>query len=320
MTEQRQILQEKTKEIEEIEKTMQRYKVIALASLQKVRAAQLQELRKKLRSDAYLLVIKNSLMKRAIAKSQSKPNLDKLEAHLVGATIYLFTDLNPFKLVLLLEKSKVITTAKSGDTAAFDVIVPAGNTGQPPGPIISQLGAVGLKTRIESGSVWINKDTLVVKKGEVISQQLAPILSKLGIKPVEAGLVLKTVYDEGTILTEEQLRIDLDKIREDVKEAHRTAFFLSINSAYTAPANIGFLLQQAHQDAYRLSVNENIHTKETIVDILRKANMQMLSLKAHLDQPEEKAEEKPEDKAKKKPEKEPEKEPEKKTEKKTQKS
>ena len=153
MTQQRQILQQKAKEIKEIEDIIQQYKVIALANLQKVRAAQLQELRKKLQRDAYLRVIKNTLMKRAIAQSKDKPNLDELEGQLTGSTIYLFTNLNPFKLVLLLEKSKVKTTAKSGDVAAFDVIVPAGNTGQPPGPIISQLGAVGLKTRIESGSV-----------------------------------------------------------------------------------------------------------------------------------------------------------------------
>lgn len=289
MTEQRQILQEKAKEIEEIENIMQQYKVVALASLHKVRAAQLQELRKKLQNDAYLRVIKNTLMRRAITKSKNKPKLDKLEDHLAGSTIYLFTNLNPFKLVLLLEKSKVKTTAKTGDIAAFDVVVPAGNTGQPPGPIISQLGAVGLKTRIESGSVWINKDTLVVKEGETISERLAAVLSKLGIKPVEAGLVLKTVYDNGAIITEEQLHLDLDKTRKTVEEAYRCAFYLSLNSAYTTPDNIGFLLQKAYQDAYVLSVNEDIPTKETVADILRKAHIQMLSLKARLDIVKEKA-------------------------------
>jgi len=289
MTEQRQILQEKAKEIEEIENVIQQYKVIALASLYKVRAAQLQELRKKLQKDTYLRVIKNSLMKRVIMQSKNKPNLDKLEDHLTGSTIYLFTDLNPFKLVLLLEKSKVITTAKAGDIAAFDVIVPAGNTGQPPGPIISQLGAVGLKTRIESGSVWINKDTLVAKEGDTISQRLATILSRLGIKSVEAGLVLKTVYDDGVIITEEQLHLDIDETRKTVEEAHRYAFYLSVNSAYTTPDNIKFLLQKAHQDAYKLSVNEDIPTKETVDDILRKAHMQMLSLKTRLDMVKEKA-------------------------------
>jgi len=289
MTAQRQVLQEKAEKVEEITEVMQQYKVIALADLQKVRAAQLQELRKKLQSDAYLRVIKNTLIKRAITQTKDKANLDKLDEHLAGSKIFLFTNLNPFKLVLLLERSKVQTTAKTGDIAAFDVVVPAGNTGQPPGPIISQLGAVGLKTRIESGSVWINKDTLVVKKGEAISERLAAVLSKLGIKPVEAGLVLKAVYDDGLMIVEDQLRLDLEKTRREVEEAYRYAFSLSINSAYITPQNSVFLLQKAHQDAYRLSINEDILTKETACDILRKAYMQMLSLKAQLDTVKEKS-------------------------------
>lgn len=289
MTEQRQVLQEKAKEIEEIRKIMEQHKVIALASLQKVRAAQLQELRKKLQRDAYLRVIKNTLIKRAISKSKDKPNLDKLEEHLAGSTIFLFTNLNPFRLVLLLEKGKVRTTAKAGDVAAFDVVVPAGNTGQPPGPIISQLSAVGLKTRIESGSVWINKDTLVAKEGEAISEQLAVVLSKLGIKPVEAGLVLKAAYDDGVIINEKQLLLDIDDARKTVEDAYRHAFYLSVNSAYTMSENVAFLLQKAHQLAYLLSVNGAILTKETVEDVLRKAHMQMLGLKAKLGVAKEKA-------------------------------
>ncbi|MFP3984814.1 MAG: 50S ribosomal protein L10 [Candidatus Bathyarchaeia archaeon] len=283
MTMQRQILQEKAKEVEALGNLIKQYKVIALADLKKVRAAQLQELRKKLQDVAYFRVVKNTLMKRAISQVESKPNLEKLEENLGGSKIFLFTDLNPFKLLLLLEKSKVKTTAKAGDIAAFDVIVPAGNTGQPPGPIISQLSAVGLKTRIESGSVWINKDTLVVKKGEPILDRLAAVLSKLGIKPVEAGLKLKVAYDDGTIMLEDQLQLDFEQNRRNVEDACREAFYLSINTAYTVPENIMFLLQKAQQDAYRLSVNENILTKETVVDILRKAYNQMLSLKTNLD-------------------------------------
>jgi len=289
MAQQRQVLQEKVEAVKEIEGVMKQYKVVALASLQKVRAPQLQELRKKLQNDAHLRVIKNTLIKRAIAQAKDKPNLEKLGDQLTGSTIFLFTNLNPFKLVLLLERSKVKTTAKAGDIAAFDVVVPAGNTGQPPGPIISQLGAVGLKTRIESGSVWINKDTLVAKKGEAISERLAAILSKLGIKPVEAGLALKAVYDDGTVLTEEQLHLDVDETRRNVEEAYKQAFYLSITSAYTIPESIKFLLLKAHQDAYRLSVNENILTEETIADILKKAYVHMLSLRTRLDIAKEKA-------------------------------
>ncbi len=282
MTPQSKILQEKTKEIEEIGNIMRQYNVVGLASLQKVRAAQLQTLRKKLRSSTHLRVIKKTLVKRAIEQAKNKPNLAKLESYLTGPTIYLFTNLNPFKLVLLLEKSKVKTTAKTGDIAAFDVVVPAGNTGQPPGPIISQLGAVGLKTRIESGSVWINKDTLVVKKGEVIPERLAAVLSKLGIKPVEGGLVLKAVYDNGTIIAEELLQVNAEKTRRAFGDAYNIAFHLSVRSGYTTPENIGFLLRKAHDDAYRLSVNEGVPTKETVAELLVKAYVHMTRLKTAL--------------------------------------
>ncbi len=283
MKAERQVLQLKAREIEEVCNTLQQYKVIALASLEKVRAAQLQQLRKKLEKDAFLRVTKNTLIKRAIAQVKDKPNLEIIGEHLTGATIYVFTNLNPFKLVILLQKSKVITTAKAGDIAAFDVIIPAGNTGQPPGPIISQLSAVGLKTRIESGSVYISKDTLVVKEGETISERLAAVLSKLGIKPVEAGLSLKAVYDDGMMITEEQLDLDLNETRKAIEEAHRFAYYLAMNSTYPTGETISPLLQKAHQDAYNLSLNKDIFTRDTIIDIFRKAQMQASSLKNQLE-------------------------------------
>lgn len=277
-----QVLQKKISEVEEVAQLIRKYKVVGIASLQKVRAAQLQEFKKNLADKVFMRVIQNTLMKRAIENSNEKPELKKLVEYLVGSNIYLFTDLNPFKLALLLEKGKVITTAKSGDIAAFDVMVPAGNTAQPPGPIISQLNAVGLPTRIESGSVWITKDTLVAEKGDAISERLASILSKLGIKPVEAGLVMKVAYDEDMIITEEQLRIDLDEIRRSIENAHADAFGLSLSLAYPTMENTEMLVQIAYQEAYVLAINAAIPTKETIKDLLRKAHTKISSLTNYL--------------------------------------
>ncbi len=273
-----QVLQEKLSEIEEITQLIKNHKVIGIASLQKVRAAQLQELKKKLSDKMYMRVIKNTLMKRAIENCKEKTELEKLEEHLTGSNTYIFTNLNPFQLVLLLERGKVTTTAKAGDIAAFDVIVPAGNTGQPPGPIISQLNAVGLPTRIEAGSVWINKGTLVVRKGEVISERLASVLSKLGIKPVEAGLAVKVAYDDGLIITQEHLLTDLNKTKQSLGKAYADAFTLSINAAYPTNENIILLIQISHKEAYALSLGAVIPTKETIIDLIRKAHMEMSSL------------------------------------------
>jgi len=286
----RQIMTEKTKEVDEIRDLIKRYKSVGVASLQKVRAAQLQELKKKLENNAYLRVTKNTLVRRAIDECKDKHGIEKLKELLSGSNIFLFTNLNPFKLSLLLEKSRVKTTAKAGDTAAEDIIVPAGNTGLPPGPIISQLGSVGLPTRIEAGSVWISRDTFLAKKGDVIDARLASVLSKLGLKPVEAGLSLRVMYDEGLIMTSEQLRLDLEAIKHDVEEAHASAFNLSLNAAYPVAENATFLVQFAHQSAYNLAINAGIPNRETTADLIRKANMEMISLSSRLPKMNEKTE------------------------------
>jgi len=278
----------KADEVKEIKGFLSQYNAVGIASLEKVRSAQLQKLRKKLEKSANFRVVKNSLMTRAVSETNDKAGIDKLEEYLTGPNLFLFTNLNPFKLVILLEKSRVKATARAGDLAAFDVIVPAGNTGLPPGPIISQFTAVGLRTRIESGSVWVSKDTLVVKEGEAISAQLASLLSKLGIKPVEVGLSLKVVYDDGLILTEEDLTVDLDEFRRSVEEAHQFAFILSLEAAIILPENISFLLRRGHQEAYSLALNAGIPAKDTIADLVRKANMEMLSLSEKLDEVEKK--------------------------------
>lgn len=284
-----QVLQEKMDEVQEIAQLVKQHKVIGIASLQKVRATQLQAFKKNLQGKVYMRVIKNTLMRKAIEENaKEKPDLNKLLDHLTGSNVYLLTDLNPFNLALTLEKGKVKTTAKSGDTAAFDVVVPQGNTGQPPGPMISQLNAVGLPTRIEAGSVWVSKDTLVVKKGEAISERLASVLSKLGIKPVEAGLAMRIAFDEGLIITGEQLKIDVDGTKKSVQSAYADAFALSLSVAYPTADSVVALLQVAHREAYALSVGAAVPTKDTILDLIRKAHMEMLSLSSRVPTVEEK--------------------------------
>jgi len=272
----------KADEVKELASLLSQYNVIGIASLQKVRASQLQQMRKKLEENAFLRVAKNSLLKRAIAEAKDKPGIDRLEEYLKGPNLFLFTNLNPFKLALLLEKNKVKAAARGGDIAAFDVVVPAGNTGLPPGPIISQFNAVGIRTRIDGGSVSVAADTVVAKKGDVISVQLASLLAKLGIKPVEVGLSLKVVYDEGLILTEDELKLGLDEFRRQIEDAHQFAFNLSLEAAYPLPENIGYLLTLAHQKAYALALNAGVPTAETVADLVRKARAEMLSLSARL--------------------------------------
>jgi large subunit ribosomal protein L10 len=271
------VLDEKSGEVEEIKELLQSYKSIGIADLTKVRASQLQAMKKNFAGKVYMRVLKNTLMKLAL-EGIEKQDLKQLEAYLEGSNVYLFTDENPFKLALMLERGKVKTTAKSGDIAFKDVVIPASNTAQPPGPIISQLNAVGLPTRIESGSVWISKDTLVVRKGEAINERLAGVLSKLGIKAVELGISMRAVLDEGLMIGADQLKVDVDGARNSMMQGSSEAFALSLSIAYPTKENIDALLQTAHQKAFALSLGAAVPTKENIGDLIRIANSEMTSL------------------------------------------
>jgi len=283
-----QVLEQKIGEVEEIKELLKAYKYIGIASLQKVRAAQLQELKKTLAGKVYMRVLKNTLTKFALDKMETD-DIKKLGDYLEGANLFMFTDINPFKLALLLERGKVKTTAKSGDIAAMDVVIPEGSTGQPPGPIISQLNAVGLPTRIESGSVWVSKDTLVVRKGEPIPELLAALLSKLGIKAVEAGLSMKVVLDEGMIITGDMLKVDVEETRKSIEQSNKEAFALTLSIAYPTSENMDMLLQIAHKEAFALSLNAAVPTKETIADLVRKAHTEMVSLNSVVEKTKPKA-------------------------------
>jgi large subunit ribosomal protein L10 len=283
-----QVLEEKSNEVEEIKVILKEYSSIGVASLKKVRASQLQELKKSMVGKVTFRVLKNTLVKLALEEME-QAELKKLEDYLDGSNVYLFTNLNPFKLALLLERGKVKTTAKSGDIAAMDVVIPAGNTGQPPGPVISQLNAVGLPTRIESGSVWVSKDTLVVRRGEEINERLAGVLSKLGIKAVELGLSMRAVLDNGLMIVGDQLRIDVDATRRSIESSNAQAFALAIEIVYTTKDTIKPLLQTAHQKALALAVGAAIPTKDTIAELIRKANAEMSSLSGAVEKAKPKA-------------------------------
>ena len=113
----------------------------------------------------------------------------------------LFSKENPFSLFKVLKKNKSSAPAKAGQKAPKDILVSKGGTNLPPGPMISQLSNVGIKTGVENGKIAIKEDCIVAKEGDEISQPLAEVLTRLEIEPMEIGLNLSAVYENGEILT-----------------------------------------------------------------------------------------------------------------------
>lgn len=269
----------KKKLVEEIKGYLRRYRYLLVADLYKVRAAQLQELRKMLRGRALIKVLKNTLVSRAVDDvKDDKPGLEDIKAYLHGQNIFIFTDENPFELARLVERFKVKVIPAPGDVATSDIVVPAGNTGMPPGPIISTLSALGIPTRIEAGSIWITKDAVVARKGDTISYELAYVLSKLGIKALELGITLKVAYMDGLIVPGEQLSLDIEGMKEAIAEAHIAAINLSLNASYPTKETSALLVQMAHTRALALALAAAIPTPETLNLLLARAEAEATAL------------------------------------------
>ena len=270
-------VRKKTQDVEELKELIDKYDAVLLASLHKVRAIQLQELSKKFKGNVQMKVAKNNILRRTFQAS-SKPSIASLNDALAGSNILLLTSMNPFRLSILLDRSKVKMSAKAGDIAPNDIIVPAGNTGLPPGPAISELNEAGIRTRIESGSIYILTDTVVVKSGERIQPRVASVLSKLGIKPLNVGLDLKAAYQGGVFMKGEDLHVDLDAVRKQFEKAYGQALVLSMNAAFPTPETIASMLSNAHRSALNLALNANYPTAETVASLLGAAYTSMVNL------------------------------------------
>ncbi|HID16900.1 TPA: 50S ribosomal protein L10 [Candidatus Bathyarchaeota archaeon] len=265
--------------VESVIERLEKYDAVAVVDLTGVRAPQIHEFRRKLRGKVEFLVTKNTIFRKAAERlSNKKRGIVKLAESLRGSNLFLFTDMSPFSLSILLNKSKVKVAAKAGDVATSDIVVPAGNTGLPPGPIISEFGKLKIPTRIESGSIWIASDTLVAKKGEAISADLASLLSRLGIKPIEAGLSLKLAYQDGLLFTEKDLSVDLEELEGGLKLAASHALNLSVNVGYLTPETAPLILGKAHAQAFALAIEAEYPMKEVLSRALSLAHSRAAAL------------------------------------------
>ncbi|MFB5609833.1 MAG: 50S ribosomal protein L10 [Nitrosarchaeum sp.] len=250
-----------------------KYKVVALVKTDKVRASQLLPLRKALKGQVEFVCVKDRVAQKALEKSDI-PGIKGISDELVGQCLFIFTNMSPFKLNVLLAKNKIMMAARGGDIASVDILVPAKNTGIAPGPMLTEFKEAGIPTKIDQGTIWIQKDTTPVKKGGVINEKLAALLGKLDIKPVEAGISLYTALEDGLKYAAEEMVIDVEKIRNTFAQYHQEAVSLSIEAAYVTPENISQILGKAARSARAVSVESGFMTDETKEQILQKADSQ----------------------------------------------
>ncbi|MHA1268683.1 MAG: 50S ribosomal protein L10 [Candidatus Helarchaeota archaeon] len=276
ISEVKHIPEHKIRKVEEIKEILDKYPVIGLTHISQIGSSMLQTIRKKLRGKIGIKIIKNNLLKIALKEVQ-RENISKLIDHIDGSTALVYTDENPFKLKLDIEKNRSLAYAKAGTITPKDIIIKEGDTGFPPGSVITELNEVGLKTRIKGGSVYIQETKVVAKEGEVISPMLAIVLSRLNIRPIELGLDLYAAYD-GDVYTSEDLKINIEEILTNLNTAINQATNLAVYIAYPTPSTIIPIIQKAYTNAKGLVLQTGIIVDEFINELIALANLEAVSL------------------------------------------
>jgi len=277
----RKIPAAKQKTVKQFTDLVRNWAIVGVVDMENLPAKQLQNMREQLRDSVQILMSKKRLIKIAIENcKKDKPGIEKLEAYLRGMPAMIFTNENPFTLYKKLDKNKSSAPAKAGQQATKDIIVPSGPTPFSPGPIIGELGALKIKAGIEDGKVAVKQDTKVASEGDIINAQLASILTRLGIEPMEIGLNLIAVYEEGEVYTKDILAVDETEYLSKIASAAREAFSLAIGVGYATEDTISMLLQKAYLDAKALGLSQCVPADELVGELLARAESQGKNLNA----------------------------------------
>ncbi len=254
---------------------IEKYPIVGCVDMENLPTPQLQTMREQLRGNVEIVMGKKKLMRIALDEaSKKKPGIEKLKDYLRGMPAFIFTSENPFTLYKTLQKNKSSAPAKGGQTSPKDVVVPAGPTGFAPGPIISELGGVGIKAGIENGKVVVKEDSTVIKEGDTFSPGLASLLGRLGIEPMEIGLGLVATYEDGEVFTKDILAVDEQEYLDQISAYAGESFNLAMFVGYPTKDTMEPLISKAASQASNLAVNAPVYEKDVIERIIAKAHSQ----------------------------------------------
>jgi len=271
----------KQQEVDELVDLLEQYDSVGVVSVTGIPSKQLQDMRRGLHGQAALRMSRNTLLVRALEEVDD--GLENLTQYIEGEVGLVATNDNPFGLFQQLEASKTPAPINAGEVAPNDIVIPEGDTGIDPGPFVGELQTIGANARIQEGSIQVLEDSVVTEEGDVVSDDVANVLSELGIEPKEVGLDLRGVYSEGVLFTPDELEIDVEEYRADIQSAAARARNLSVNAAYPTEQTAPALIAKAQGEAKSLGLQAAVESPDLADDLVSKADAQVRALAAQID-------------------------------------
>jgi len=269
---------------------------LAVLNMKDLPSRQLQVIKEKIDPKVNILMSRKTLMSRAL-ESSGRDKAAELIQHFKGMPAIITSELDAFSLWALLKSNMSPSAAKGGQEAPFNIIVPAGMTNFAPGPILGELGDVGIKAGINAGKIEIKVDSEVAKEGDIISAQLAALLERLDIKPMKIGLNLVAALEDGTIFMRSELDVDSDELIAQIKSLHIDALKLAVGTGLINKETAEIMIRNAEMNAMKLAYSQGILADKVKELVLSKADAEASALKEKVgnvpaeDQKEDKVEE-----------------------------
>jgi len=238
--------------------------------------ALLHSMRKGIKGHGKVIIYKTNLLKKALKRAKK----DALILTMTGEKALLLSDLDPFMLYKKMNANPLKVYAKEGQIAPYDIIVPAGETQLPPGPILTELKTAGIDVRIIAGKIAVGKDSTVVRKGEPIKGPVAKALQKLDIKPFEVRVHVPLALEGSISYSEELLNVDEKKFMSDLVGAHMGARAVAMEIGFVTKDTIGPLIQKAFRQAKHVGLEKDIMVPQLMEEFVKKAARQANAVNA----------------------------------------
>ncbi|MEK6897816.1 MAG: 50S ribosomal protein L10 [Nanoarchaeota archaeon] len=236
--------EKKARIVGELANLLKNKRTILLASIKNLPASEFQEISKKLRGKAIVKFVKKNIILRAIEECGDE-KIKKIKEQTGDNVAILFSDIDCFELASELIENKSPAKAKIGQEAPNDIEIEAGPTDLTPGPAISELGALGIKTTVDKGKISIKEPKVIVKKGEKISDAAASIMNKLDIKPFSIGFIPLSAFDNREKKMYLEIKIDRKETLAELKKINSKSLAFAVGMGYISKDTIKFLIRKA---------------------------------------------------------------------------
>merc|ERR1711894_248950 len=227
-----------------------------------VGSKQMQQIRMSLRGHAVVLMGKNTMMRKAIRGHLAQnPKLEQILPHIVGNVGFVFTKEELVDIRALILENKVKAPARAGAIAPLDVTVPAQNTGLGPEKT-SFFQALNIPTKITKGTIEIVADVKLIKEGDKVGMSDSTLPNMLKISPFTYGLIIKKVYDSGTVFDPAILDITDDDLKARFMLGVRNVAAISLKVGYPNIASVPHSIVNGLKNCMALAATTEITFKE----------------------------------------------------------